>query len=167
MRAPCDYCNGWFPKTFSALKVIMVAVVENKSKVKVVGKLMLKTSPLSPTAFLNLSSSKIKVYKIWTPFRSMQIKTSWPNGHHGTKDLVTNSKLACACWWSLGIELRVFLSLSGASNQHTFTPHADRAAEISNQRFFYLHYAIQFVFLWWILCICHSDVYYPWKQNLH
>ena len=29
-----DYCNGWFPKTFSALKVIMVAVVENKSKVK-------------------------------------------------------------------------------------------------------------------------------------
>ena len=34
MRAPCDYCNGWFPKTFSALKVIMVAVVENKSKVK-------------------------------------------------------------------------------------------------------------------------------------
>ena len=62
----------------------------------------------------------------------MQIKTSWPNGHHGTKDLVTNSKLACACWWSLGIELRVFLSLSGASNQHTFTPHADRAAEISN-----------------------------------
>ena len=105
----------------------------------IVGKLMLKTSPLSPTAFLNLSSSKIKVYKIWTPFRSMQIKTSWPNGHHGTKDLVTNSKLACACWWSLGIELRVFLSLSGASNQHTFTPHADRAAEISNQRFFYLH----------------------------
>ena len=97
----------------------------------------------------------------------MQIKTSWPNGHHGTKDLVTNSKLACACWWSLGIELRVFLSLSGASNQHTFTPHADRAAGISNQRFFYLHYAIQFVFLWWILCICHSDVYYPWKQNLH
>ena len=33
MRAPCDYCNGWFPKTFSALKVIMVAVVENKRKV--------------------------------------------------------------------------------------------------------------------------------------
>ena len=42
MRAPCDYCNGWFPKTFSALKVIMVAVVENKSKVKYVYKSKMK-----------------------------------------------------------------------------------------------------------------------------
>ena len=87
----------------------------------------------------------------------MQIKTSWPNGHHGTKDLVTNSKLACACWWSLGIELRVFLSLSGASNQHTFTPHADRAAEMSNIFCSPLCNSMdrkEFEFMWWIfLCI--------------